>query len=101
RPSPWRHLAYFAVGLYGGAFQAGVGLLLVLVLQRSGLDLLRANVLKVAVNFSFTALALPVFIWNDRVAWIPALALGAGYALGGEIGARLTIGKGERVLKPA
>jgi len=100
-PSSWRHLAYFAVGIYGGAFQAGVGLLLVMMLQRSGLDLLRANVLKVAVNFCFTFLAVPVFILNNRVAWVPALALGAGYALGGEVGARLAIGKGEKLLRPA
>jgi uncharacterized membrane protein YfcA len=97
----WQQVTRFGVGLYGGAFQAGVGILLVLVLRNTGLDLLKANVLKVAVNFSFTLLTLPVFLLNDHVAWGPALALGFGFALGGELGARLAINHGNKVLRPA
>lgn len=95
-----RHLALFAVGLYGGAFQAGVGLLLLLVIRYTAADLLRANGIKVAVNFCFTLLTLPVFLVSGNVAWLPASALGAGYALGGELGARLAIRGGDRLLKP-
>ena len=36
-------MVFFLVGCYGGAFQAGIGLLLVLALSRSGLDLVVAN----------------------------------------------------------
>ena len=98
--SRWRHFALFGLGLYGGAFQAGVGLLLLLVLRLTGLDLLRANALKIAVNFCFTALALPIFIFAGQIAWLPALVLGSGFALGGELGARMAIRGGERLLKP-
>ncbi len=100
-PSPWRHVALFGLGLYGGAFQAGVGLLLLLVLRLTGLDLLRANALKIAVNFCFTAMALPIFVFADQIAWVPAMVLGAGFALGGELGARMAIRGGDRLLKPA
>ena len=98
--SPWRHAALFGLGLYGGAFQAGVGLLLLLVLRLTGLDLLRANALKIAVNFCFTLLALPIFIISNQVAWLPAAVLGGGFALGGEVGARLAIRGGEKLLRP-
>ena len=38
---------FFAVGLYGGAIQAGVGLVMILVLSYSGFDLVVANSIKV------------------------------------------------------
>ena len=104
KPSPnrlWQNFIRFLVGLYGGAFQAGVGILLVLVLRNTGLDLLKANALKVAVNFCFTLLALPIFLFNGHVSWGPALALGFGFAIGGEVGARIAIDHGSRVLRPA
>ncbi|MBW2401949.1 MAG: sulfite exporter TauE/SafE family protein, partial [Deltaproteobacteria bacterium] len=63
---------FFLIGIYGGAFQAGVGLLLLLALARSGLDLVRASALKVAVVGMLTAVSLPVFIANGQVAWLPA-----------------------------
>lgn len=97
----WQKVIRFLVGLYGGAFQAGVGILLVLVLRNTGLDLLRANALKVAVNFCFTLLTLPIFLFNGHVAWGPALALGFGFAIGGEVGARIAIDHGNKVLRPA
>ncbi len=97
----WARLAvFFAIGLYGGAFQAGVGLLLVFALSFGGADLVRANSIKVVVNFCFTLLAVPVFALAGQIAWGPALVLGAGFALGGEIGARLAVRQGERLIRP-
>jgi uncharacterized membrane protein YfcA len=101
RRSPWlRAPVFFAIGLYGGAFQAGVGVLLVFALSWGGFDLVRANGLKVAINFCFTLLAAPVFVAEGKVAWLPALALGAGFAAGGELGARLAVRGGERLIRP-
>jgi len=100
RPAALRSLLLFGIGLYGGAFQAGVGILLVLALSYAGYDLVRANGLKVAINFCFTLVAVPVFIAAHQVAWGPALALAAGFAAGGEVGARLAVKGGERVIRP-
>jgi hypothetical protein len=101
RPSPWlRAPAFFAIGLYGGALQAGVGVLLVFALAWAGYDLVRANGLKAAINFCFTLLAAPVFVAEGKVAWLPALVLGAGFAAGGELGARLAVRGGERLIRP-
>ncbi len=101
RPPAWlRAPAFFASGLYGGALQAGVGVLLVFALAWAGYDLVRANGLKVAINFCFTLLAAPVFVAEGKVAWLPALVLGAGFAAGGELGARLAVRGGERLIRP-
>jgi uncharacterized membrane protein YfcA len=93
-------LVFLAIGLYGGAFQAGVGIALVIALSYAGYDLVRANSIKVVVNAALTAVALPVFIAQRQVVWIPALLLAAGYSLGGALGARIAVRGGERVIRP-
>jgi uncharacterized membrane protein YfcA len=93
-------LVFFGIGLYGGAFQAGVGIALVIALSYAGYDLVRANSIKVVVNAALTAVALPVFLAQRQVVWIPALLLAAGYGLGGALGARLAVRGGERVIRP-
>jgi uncharacterized membrane protein YfcA len=101
QPAAWlRAPVFFAIGLYGGALQAGVGVMLVFALAWAGYDLVRANALKVAINFCFTLLAAPIFVAEGKVAWLPALALGAGFAAGGELGARLAVRGGERLIRP-
>jgi len=101
---PWsptvRAIVFFAIGLYGGAIQAGVGLFLVMALSRSGLDLVRANAIKVVVVGAFTLVAVPVFVYEGLVAWAPALALTVGFFAGGQLGARMAVRGGEKLIKP-
>ena len=91
---------FFLIGVYGGAFQAGVGLLLLLALARSGIDLVRANAQKVAAVGMLTAISLPVFIANSQVAWLPAALLAIGFSGGGALGARIAVRGGERLIRP-
>jgi uncharacterized membrane protein YfcA len=98
--APVTFLVFLGIGLFGGAFQAGVGLALVMALSYAGYDLVRANSMKVVLNAALTAVALPVFISQGQVAWAPGLVLAAGFALGGELGARLAIRGGERLIRP-
>jgi uncharacterized membrane protein YfcA len=93
-------IVFFGIGAYGGAFQAGVGLPLIFALSYAGHDLVRANAIKVVIILALTAVALPVFLLADQIVWIPALALSAGFLVGGELGARLAVRGGERVIKP-
>jgi hypothetical protein len=97
--SPTIILIFFGVGLYGGAIQAGVGLLMVLTLSRSGFDLVVANSIKVMINALVTVIALPVFIFSGKISWGPALVLAAGLTVGGWIGAKWTVEGGERVVR--
>jgi uncharacterized membrane protein YfcA len=91
---------FLAIGLYGGAFQAGVGIPLLFALSFAGHDLVRANSIKVVVVFAVTAVAIPVFVAHDQIAWRPAAALAVGFFAGGELGARLAVRGGERVIRP-
>lgn len=91
---------FFGIGLYGGAFQAGVGLLIVVALSRSGLDLVNANAVKVVVILILTTIAVPVFIVRGQVDWGFAVVLAIGFAAGGWIGARVAVRGGEKIIKP-
>lgn len=99
---PWwvTYLAFFGVGIYGGAVQAGIGLILLLVLSRAGFDLVTANGVKTLVILVITLIAVPVFILNGQVRWLPAAVLSLGTGIGGYVGANLAIDGGERLIKP-
>ena len=103
-PKAWspaiRALVFFGIGLYGGAIQAGVGIFLVFALSHAGFDLVRANSIKMVVVASLTIVAVPVFIASGQVAWVPAVAVVVGFALGGTLGVRLAVVGGERVIRP-
>ena len=70
------------------------------MLSVAGDDLVRAASIKVVVVLALTAAAVPVFLVAGQIAWGPALLLGAGFASGGELGARLAVRGGERVIRP-
>ena len=93
-------LVFFAVGVYGGSIQAGIGLILIVALTRAGIDIVTTNHIKVIVTFVYTVFTLPVFIVNGDVYWLPATVLAAGLAAGAVVGARITVAGGERVVRP-
>jgi hypothetical protein len=92
-------VVFTIIGIYGGAIQAGVGLVLLAALTRAGFDLVTANVIKVLITLVVTAIALPVFILNDQVRWVPALILTVGLGFGGWLGARIAVKGGERIIR--
>ena len=96
----FRRIVFFAIGVYGGAIQAGVGIALIFALAYAGDDLVRANSVKVVIVAALTLIALPVFLVQDQIAWIPGLVMGLGFAAGGALGTRLAIRAGERLIRP-
>lgn len=94
-------IVFFGIGVYGGAVQAGVGLVLLAALTRAGYDLVVANSMKVVVILTLTATALPVFIVQGDVRWGPALVLALGFTAGGWIGAHAAVKGGERLIRAA
>jgi len=104
-PEPWSRwvegVVFFGIGFYAGAIQAGAGLILLLVLRRAGLDLLRGNAVKTHLIIAISGLvALPVFLWNGQVEWLPAIVLSLGSAAGAYAGARVATKGGEKIIKP-
>ena len=93
-------LGFFGIGFYGGFIQAGVGFLLMLVLhQLLRIDLVRTNMHKVLIVLIFSLPALAVFIGTGNVAWMYAVALAAGNALGAIVATRVSVKGGERPIK--
>jgi uncharacterized membrane protein YfcA len=92
----WKHLVlFFAIGIYGGFVQVGVGIfLLVGLVLGLGYDLVRANAVKVAIVLCFTVVALLVFVVNGKVQWREGLVLAAGNILGAWVGARFAVEQG-------
>lgn len=92
-------LVFFGVGIYGGAIQAGVGLVMLAALSRAGFDLVTANSVKVMVTLVVTCIALPIFVLQGKVDWIPAIVLAIGLTIGGWLGPRLSIKGGEKAIR--
>ena len=88
--------AFFAVGIYGGFVQAGVGFLILAATTLAGLDLVRGNALKVLVVLAYIPLSLAIFAWQGKVVWGLGLVLAAGHLAGAFLGVHLTVLKGHR-----
>jgi uncharacterized membrane protein YfcA len=96
-----RNIVLFAVGIYGGAVQAGVGLLLLFALNRAGYDLVRANAIKIVVVTALVLASVPIFVFEHQVAWLPAAFVSIGFTLGAALGARIAVVGGETAIRRA
>ncbi len=92
----WKQLlTFFAIGVYGGFIQAGVGIFLLAGLVLGvGYDLVRANAVKVLIVLCFTGFALTVFLINGQVRWSVGLILAVGNMLGAWVAARMAVARG-------
>lgn len=96
------HVLMAGAGVWGGFIQIGVGFLMMPILYRViGLDLVRTNMHKVFIALIFTTVALFVFASAVPIAWDAGVALAAGNALGGWMGAQATMKRGEEFIKRA
>lgn len=94
------HLAAIGAGFYGGFIQAGVGFLVMPILHRLlCLDLVRVNMHKVFIIGAFNVPALLVFATHGEVWWIEGFVLAIGNAIGGWLGAHVTISRGEAAVR--
>lgn len=94
------YLVFFAIGLYGGAIQAGVGFLLIAALVLvAGLNLVHTNSHKVFIVGTYTLFALFMFALRGQVNWILGLVLSIGNGAGAWIASRLAAEKGEKVVR--
>lgn len=97
----WLQAGLFCgVGVYGGFIQAGVGffLLAALVLGH-GVDLVRANALKVFIILLYTPVALVVFVLHGQVHWGAGLTLALGNVLGALVATRVAVSWGPRFVR--
>lgn len=81
-------LFQLCVGIYGGYFGAGIGILMLAALSILGLnDIHEMNSLKVVFGGSINGIAAAYFIWAGMVQWPFVLIMAVGAILGGWGGA--------------
>ncbi|MFH1084643.1 MAG: sulfite exporter TauE/SafE family protein, partial [Chloroflexota bacterium] len=103
--SNWRSrlvtiVVMFAIGLYGGAIQAGVGLLSIAALVLiTGLDLVKINSLKVFIIGAFSVVALLTFALRGQVDWVLGAVMAVGNSVGGWLASRLQVAKGPALVR--
>ena len=94
------YISMIFIGFYGGFIQVGVGFILMLALESFlNLDLIKVNMHKVFIVLIYNIPAIIIFIFSDNVDYLLALILSTGMALGAWFSAKLTIKKGEKLIK--
>jgi uncharacterized membrane protein YfcA len=82
----------FAVGVYGGYFGAGIGILMLSALALMGVgDIHRMNSLKTLLNACINGVSVVVFICDGKVEWKCAVPMAVASIAGGYLGARLAL----------
>jgi hypothetical protein len=90
-----------ALGFYDGIFGPGVGSFFLLgFVTLLGFSVLRASAHTRLLNFTSNIAALAIFAASGKIVWILGLAMGVGQFLGAQIGARLAISQGARIIRP-
>ncbi len=93
-------VVFFFIGIYGGFIQAGVGFLMIAALTSiNGFSLVKTNSAKVFVALIYTSAAIIVFIIEDQINWEYGIVLATGNSLGGWIGSRWSVNKGDKWIK--
>jgi len=81
--------------MYGGFIHLGVGIFLLIVLVlKSGYDLVRANALKVMMVLMYSPFALGVYVIHHQVDYRMGLISAIGNIFGGYVASKLVIKKG-------
>lgn len=99
--APWLiYLAMFGIGFYGGFIQVGVGFILMAAINYIlKVSLVFVNMHKVFIVLFFTIPALIVFIVTDNIDYTFGFILAIGNAVGGWIAAKVTVKKGEGIIR--
>jgi uncharacterized membrane protein YfcA len=82
----------FFIGIYGGYFGAGIGILMLSSLSFLGLeDIHQTNALKTFLAFSMNIVAAILFVARGMVVWEYALPMAVASIIGGYLGARMSL----------
>ncbi|KEQ55219.1 TSUP family transporter [Sphingobium chlorophenolicum] len=89
------------IGFYDGFFGPGAGAFYTTIfIALGGLGLVRATAQTKAANFASNLAGLLTMIVGGHVIWIVGLAMAVGSITGGQIGSRLAMRFGSRLIRP-
>ncbi|MFW6059313.1 MAG: sulfite exporter TauE/SafE family protein [Phycisphaeraceae bacterium] len=90
---------FIGVGIYIGFLQAGMGVILLVCMSLfHARELIGANAIKNGIGLVVTIVAVAMFWMLDLIQWVPGLVMAMGNLIGGLVGARLAIHKGEKFI---
>ena len=93
-------IIFFFLGIYGGFLNAGIGIVIMFILNRyNGLDLVRTNATKVVLITIYSSIALIVFAYNNSINWEKGLWMALGTIYGAWWSSRWSVKKGDKVIK--
>src|SRR3989339_1214526 len=88
------------IGFIGGLHQVGIGFFMIAALRHlMNMDLVRINMHKAAVFFIYTIPAMAVFAMTGNIDWTLGFVLAAGNATGGWWAAKISVRRGEKVIR--
>lgn len=91
---------FFAIGAYGGFIQIGVGFMILAgCVLNGGLNIVKANAVKLFIVLCYTSISLAVFIYHDMINWHVGLTLALGNMTGAIIASRFIVSWGPKVMR--
>lgn len=91
----------FVIGAYDGFFGPGTGsFFTIFFVSLLGYNISRATAKTKVLNFTTNFGSLLFFIFYGQIYWTIGLIMGVGQILGGIIGAKLVIFKGQKIIRP-
>lgn len=89
------------IGFYDGVFGPGTGSFFMLAfVTLAGFGLLKATAHTKMLNFASNIGAFLVFTVSGAISWKTGLVMGAGQFLGAQVGSRLAMKSGAKIIKP-
>ncbi len=90
-----------AIGFYDGFFGPGTGTFFALAfVAMAGYNLKKATANTKVLNFTSNIAALIFFAIGGNIIWLAGFIMAAGQLAGGQLGARLVMSKGTRLVRP-
>jgi hypothetical protein len=91
---------FFLIGIYGGFIQAGTGFFIMAAgLLHHRFDLIKTNLYKALVMFTYTIAAVLMFMWKGDILWLQGIILALGMGAGAFSGVRWSMVVSEIWLK--
>ena len=93
-------IGFFFIGIYGGFLQAGVGIIIMLLLtQVSRLSLVRTNSVKAFSVFFYSIAAVLIFALDGKIIWMVGIWMVLGSIVGAWLSSRWSVDKGDKVIR--
>ncbi len=100
-PLAFAFAAAAPIGFYDGIFGPGTGSFFMLAfISLLGFGIVRATAHTKLLNFTSNIASFGMFALSGQVIWALGLMMGAGQFIGGQLGARMAMRHGARIIRP-